>query len=221
MSSSRSRSPTLSRTPSRSSTTAKRTKRKLVDRLYPAPAPVLDQVHRDRAQARHAAGLPHEPQPAVQRRDLGLAQAADGQLPADRRLRRALCRRDVPDDQGEADQGPCDRRAGSPTRCQVIQLRHAAGHLRRRLGRLVRGRLGADDERDGVLREGRDRAEGLGLDRHGRDRRRREVRRHQRPHQDQPDPLAPRRHVEAGRAHRHDATSPTTTRSASASSAIC
>ena len=31
--------------------------------------------------------------------------------------------------------------------------------LRGRLGRLVRGRLGADDERDGVLREGRDRPE--------------------------------------------------------------
>ena len=32
----------------------------------------------------------------------------------------------------------------------------------------------------------------------------REVGRHQRPHQDQPDPLAPRRHVEARRADRHD-----------------
>ena len=34
--------------------------------------------------------------------------------------------------------------------------------------------------------------------------RRREVGRHQRPCQDQPDPLASHRHVEAGRAHRHD-----------------
>ena len=80
-------------------------------RLHPPPASVLDEVHRDRAAARHAARLPHEPQPAVQRRDLGLAQAADGLLPADRRLRRPLCRRHVPDDQGEADQGACHRRA--------------------------------------------------------------------------------------------------------------
>ena len=57
-------------------------------------------------------------------------------------------------------------------RGEGVQLRHAAGRLRRRLGRLVRGRLGADDERDGVLREGRDRPEGLGVDRHGRERRR-------------------------------------------------
>jgi len=65
-------------------------------------------------------------------------------------------------------------------------------------------RLGADDERDCVFREGRDRPEGLGVDRHGGEFRRGEVRRHQRPRQDQPDPVASRRHVEAGRAHRHD-----------------
>ena len=48
-----------------------------------------------------------------------------------------------------------------------LQLRRPAGGLRRRLGRLVRGGLGPDDERDRLLREGRDRPEGLGLDRHG------------------------------------------------------
>ena len=58
------------------------------------------------------------------------------------------------------------------TRSSSQQLRHAAGHLRRRLGRLVRGRLGADDERDRLLREGRHRPKGVGLDRHGRNGRR-------------------------------------------------
>ena len=140
-------------------------------RLHPPPASVVEQVHRDRPPARHAAGLPDEPQPAIERRDLGLAQAADGLLAADRRLRRPLCRRHVPDDQGQAGPGPCDGCAPH-RRGAGLQLRHASGRLRRRLGRLVRGRLGADDERDRLLREGRDRAEGLGLDRHGRGRRR-------------------------------------------------
>ena len=72
---------------------------------------------------------------------------------------------------GEAGARAGDGRAAD-RRGAGLQLRHAAGRLRRRLGRLVRGRLGADDERDGVLREGRDRAEGLRLDRHGGDRRR-------------------------------------------------
>ena len=139
-------------------------------RLYPPPAPVLDKVHRDRAAARHAAGLPHEPEPAVERRDLGMAQAADGFLSAHRRLRRPLRRRHVPDDQRQAGPRPRARRAPH-RRGAGLQLRHAAGRVRRRLGRLVRGRLGADDERDGVLREGRDRPEGLRLDRHGGDRR--------------------------------------------------
>ena len=52
-----------------------------------------------------------------------------------------------------------------------VQLRPSARHLRRRLGRLVRGRLGPDDERDGVLREGRHRPEGIGVDRAWRVRR--------------------------------------------------
>ena len=96
--------------------TAKRTGKKLVIGYILRAAPVLDQVHRDRPPARHAARLPHEPEPAVERRDLGLAQAADGFLSADRRLRRPLCRRDVPDDQGEADTRAGHGRASHATR---------------------------------------------------------------------------------------------------------
>ena len=141
-------------------------------------------------------------------------------FPADRRLRRPLCRRHVPDDAGQAGPRPCDRRAPHQ-RGAGLQLRRAAGRLRGRLRRLVRGGLGPDDERDRLLREGRHRPEGLRLDRHGRDGRQREVRRHQRPHKDQPDPLAPRRHDAARRAHRHDGRARPRRRSASASSAIC
>ena len=95
-------------------------------------------------------------------------------------------RRHVPDDAGAPeerarDRGEAHRRSGGE------QLRHAAGDLRRRLGGLVRGGMGTDDERDGVLREGRRRAEGLGLDRDGGNRRRRAFGRHQRPYQDQPE----------------------------------
>ena len=62
-----------------------------------------------------------------------------------------------------------------------VQLRPSAGAVRRRLGRLVRGRLGTDDLGDRVLREGRDLAERRRVDRHGRGR---QVRRHRHPHQD-------------------------------------
>ncbi len=40
-------------------------------RLYPASSPVLDPADRGSAQARRALCLPHEPQPAVLRPDLG------------------------------------------------------------------------------------------------------------------------------------------------------
>ena len=60
--------------------TAQRTQAQAGRRLHPSPAPVLDQVHRNRPPARLAARLPDESEPAVERRDLGLAQAADGQL---------------------------------------------------------------------------------------------------------------------------------------------
>ena len=62
-----------------------------------------------------------------------------------------------------------------------VQLRPSAGAVRGRLGRLVRGRLGTDDLGDRLLREGRDLAERLRLDRHGRGR---QVRRHRHAHQD-------------------------------------
>ncbi len=42
----------------------------------------------------------------------------------------------------------------------------------------------------------------VGVDRHGETFGRREVGRHQRPYQDQPDPLAPCRHENAGYAYR-------------------
>ena len=75
-------------------------------------------------------------------------------------------------------------------RADHVQLRPPAGAVRRRLGRLVRGRLGADDFGDRLLREGRDLAEGLRVDRHDG---RREVRRHRHPHQDLADSASSRR----------------------------
>ncbi len=96
--------------------TARRTGRKLVVGYILRVHPSWIRVHRDRPPARHAAGVPHEPQPAVERRDLGLAQAAARLVPADRRLRRPLCRRDVPDDRRQAGLGARHRRAASPTR---------------------------------------------------------------------------------------------------------
>ncbi len=91
--------------------TAKRTGKKLVIGYILRQHPSWNQIHRDRPKTRHAAGLPHEPEPAVERRDLGMAQAADGFLSADRRLRRPLRRRHVPDDAGQAGPRACDRRA--------------------------------------------------------------------------------------------------------------
>ena len=82
----------------------------------------------------------------------------------DRRLRRALCRRDVPADRRQAGARARHRRQALGRGGQA-ELRPSARHLRRRLGRLVRGRLGADDERGGLLREGRGRAQGRRLDR--------------------------------------------------------
>jgi len=62
--------------------TAKRLKKKLVIGYILRVSPVVDQIHRDRAAARNAAGVPHEPEPAVEWRNLGLAQAVDGFLSA-------------------------------------------------------------------------------------------------------------------------------------------
>jgi predicted dehydrogenase len=89
-------------------------------------------------------------------RRVGDAQGADADHLAHRRLRRALRRRDVPDHRREAGararHGPAALRRD---RARHVQLRPVPGGLRRRLGRLVRGRLGADDVGDRVLREGR------------------------------------------------------------------
>ena len=70
---------------------------------------------------------------------------------ADRRLRRALCRRDVPADPRPTGPGPRHRRQ-AVGRDRRAELRPSARRVRGRLGRLVRGRLGADDVRGRVLR---------------------------------------------------------------------
>ena len=49
-----------------------------------------------------------------------------------------------------------------------VQLRPSARRIRRRVGRLVRGGLGPDDQRGRLLREGRGRTQGLRQHRHGR-----------------------------------------------------
>ena len=106
------------------------------DRLHPPAPSVVDKVHRGRENTRNAARLPHEPEPAVERRDMGMAQAADEFLLAHRRLRRPLCRCDVPDDGGQADPRP-RARGTSHRRSADVQLRRAAGGVRRWFGRLV------------------------------------------------------------------------------------
>ncbi len=89
-------------------------------------------------------------------------RSADGDDLAYRRLRRALCRRHVPDHRREAGAGA---RHGRPAlrrdRAGHVQLRPSAGDLRRRLRRLVRGGLGTDDLRQRLLREGHHDPEGL------------------------------------------------------------
>ena len=76
----------------------------------------------------------------------------------------------------------CQMTGAKPVRVSAVGARltdelkpgmYNYGQLRSRstrVGGLVRGGLGADDERDGVLREGRDRPQGLRLDRQGSER---------------------------------------------------
>ena len=140
--------------------------------LYPAAPSVMDALHRDRQDPRGAARVPHEPEPAIERPSLGGAQAPAAIPLADRRLRRALRGRHVPDHPGEARAG--ERHRGAADRRHAgrhVQLRPSPRDFRRRIRRLVRGGLGADDERDGVFREGRDRTARQRQHRHGRDRR--------------------------------------------------
>jgi predicted dehydrogenase len=104
---------------------------------------------------------------------------------------------DVPADGGETRARPRHRRRALG-RGGEAELRPPPRHVRRRFGRLVRGRLGADDVRNRVLREGHRRAEGFGLSssqRRGALGGRRPVRqrRHRQAHQDRRHPSAPRR----------------------------
>ena len=78
--------------------------------LYPAGPPGLGKAGRDRPHAGQAAGDADEPQPAILRPGLGLAQEPDGEPDPHRRLRRALCGRDVPADPRPPGPGPRHRR---------------------------------------------------------------------------------------------------------------
>jgi hypothetical protein len=108
-----------------------------------------------------------------------------------------------------------------------VQLRPAAGHVRRRLGRLVRSRLGPDDERGRLLREGRDRPQGLRVDRRQTGRTRGRQRRRRLAHEDQLAAGAPpgtRRRTTSSCGPTSGSTrptNPTTTGCACASSSSC
>ena len=205
--------------------TAKRLKRKLVIGYILRHHPSLDGVHPHRARTGRPVRHAHEPQPAIPCRAMGDAQAADAIDLADRRLRRPLCRRDVPDLRRQAQAGARHGRAPlRRDRAGHVQLRPPAGDVRGRLGRLVRGGLGPDDLRDRLLREGRDDAQGLRLHRHEG---RRQVGRHGDPHQDLDHPHAlggtgPRRPLCPARPRYLDgATSRATRRCATASRPMC
>ncbi len=108
----KSRSPTPWTTPRRVVAAARGDDAQAGHRLHPARPPVLDEVHRARAQR---LGKPLVMRMNLNqqsyRRRLDLAQEPDGVAAADRRLRRPLCRRDVPDDRRQAGARPRHRRA--------------------------------------------------------------------------------------------------------------
>ena len=80
---------------------------------------------------------------AVQRRRLARPPQADALHVADRGLRRALRRRDVPDDRSRTGARARHRRPPQRRdRRRHVQLRATPGAVRRRFGGLVRGRLG-------------------------------------------------------------------------------
>ena len=85
------------------------------DRLHPARPPGVDAVHRDRPDARQAAGDADEPEPAEPWPELELAPQPDGLDEPDRRLRRPLRRRHVPDDQCQTHAGLGRLARASPT----------------------------------------------------------------------------------------------------------
>ena len=95
--------------------TARAKNRKLVVGYILRVHPALDEVHRDRPHAGQAAGHAHEPEPADPWPGLELAPEPDGDE-ADRRLRRALRRRHVPDDRRQAGARARHRRAAVTTR---------------------------------------------------------------------------------------------------------
>ena len=140
-------------------------------RIHPARSPGLDPVHRNRAHARQTARHADEPESAEPRARVEHPPEAHGVDEPDRRLRRPLRRRHVPDDGRQAGARVGCRRA-SERRAQArhVQLRPATGHVRRWVGGLVRGRLGPDDERGGVLRQGRHRPQGVRVDCEGPER---------------------------------------------------
>ncbi len=82
------------------------------DRLHPARAPRMDEVHRAGPDPGQAADHAHEPQPAELRPRVGGAQVIHRPGAAHRGLRRALRGRDVPDDAREARPGPGHRGPG-------------------------------------------------------------------------------------------------------------
>ena len=127
--------------------TAVRTGRKLVDRLHPAAPSIVAAVRRAGAHPGNAAGLSHEPEPAVERRAVGNPQEPAEEPLADRRLRRPLRRHLVPDHTGQPAHRACGRRPPHQRHPRRhVQLRPPAGDVRRWIGGVVRGGLGTDDE---------------------------------------------------------------------------
>ena len=97
-------------------------------RLHPARAPGVGAVHRDRPHARQAARDADEPEPAEPRPELDVAPQSDGLDEPDRRLRRPLRRRHVPDDAGQARARVGHRRAAHRrAQARHVQLRAPAG----------------------------------------------------------------------------------------------
>ena len=164
-------------------------------RLHPARAPGLDPVHRARADARQAAGHADEPEPAEPRRDVD----------SHRNLMNSMS--PIVDCGVHYVDVMCQMTGARPVRVSAIGARlsdelkpgmYNYGQLQvtfddGSVGWYEAG-LGPDDERGGVLRQGRGRPEGVRVDREGPERGDRQgLGRHRQPHEDQLHPAAPRR----------------------------